>query len=35
MFLELFANDFCKIIKAIDLKRKVRGKDDIYVNKLI
>lgn len=33
MFLYLFAGDFCKIIKALNLKRKVRGKEDYYYNK--
>ena len=28
MFLELFSADFCKIIKQINFKRKIKGKDD-------
>lgn len=34
IFLELFANDFCRITNAINHKRKVRGRDDMYQNKL-
>ena len=28
LFLELFSNDFVKITKSINLKRRVRGRDD-------
>lgn len=28
LFLKVFSNDFCKIIKTINFKRKVRGRDD-------
>ncbi len=34
IFLELFTNDFCKITNTINLKRRMRGRDDMYVNKL-
>ena len=34
IFLEIFANDFCKIVKNINMKRRVRGRDDIYANKM-
>ena len=34
IFLELFANDFCRITQTINNKRKARGRDDIYKNKL-
>jgi len=34
IFIELFTNDFCKITNAINQKRRMRGRDDMYVNKL-
>ena len=34
LFLELFANDFCRITSSIKMKRKQRGRDDMYENKL-
>jgi hypothetical protein len=34
LFLDLFSFDFCKIVKAINLKRKVRGREDSNMNKM-
>ena len=34
MFLDIFSQDFIKITKLINLKRKIRGKDDLIKNKL-
>ena len=34
IFIELFTHDFCKITNAINNKRRIRGREDIYVNKL-
>jgi hypothetical protein len=34
LFLQLFANDFCRVTHCIINKRKQRGRDDIYENKL-
>jgi hypothetical protein len=34
LFLELFANDFCRVTHAITLKRNARGREDMYENKL-
>lgn len=34
LFLELFANDFCRITQCIKNKRRQRGRDDMYQNKL-
>jgi hypothetical protein len=34
IFLELFGNDFCKITHAINVKRRQRGRDDMYLNRL-
>ena len=34
IFLEIFSSDFCKIVKSINLKRKVRGRDDINQAKM-
>lgn len=34
IFLELFSQDFCRITQAINTKRKLRGRDDMYQNKL-
>ena len=34
LFLELFANDFCRVTHCIKMKRKQRGRDYMYQNKL-
>lgn len=34
IFLEIFSQDFCRITQAINMKRRMRGRDDMYQNKL-
>lgn len=34
LFLEIFSNDFCRIIKTIEMKRNVRGRGDENIMKI-